>query len=343
MSTMEVIDDAARPLPLARRVQGASGLAYRAQQLAHVSLLENFESATPWGWQAIVNARIESALVNARALAYFLTSGKHNYAHNLHFSDYTDSLWHNQADDFTPTAEAIIRTASRYLAHASPGDLTDTEVEPHPGQWPLTEIALVITRALSDFIEVLETKHVDRAGWFCPRPTQTYDALIATDPMTRRTPRSEHPEVGELTKILHRDLDRRRPVPAAEAIAHALQHTRRVDDGGWYRQRWTRGIVEVPRLRTAQNDFRGAEIEKQQLFTKVLDANRVAIESGGFPEAERIKTRSDEVPAVMIECDDAGELFVADGQCRVFSALWHGFETVDAYIFHRRGVRERPS
>jgi hypothetical protein len=339
-STM-TMDDVGRDLPPARLVRGASRLSYRAQQLSGVVLLEDIRGSAR-DRLTINNALVESALVNARALSYFLTARVHNPKNNLHHSDYSATAWTSQSNDIMDVAEAIIGAASEFLAHASPGDPADTEPEPHPGQWPLIEIAVVLTRAFGDFVEVLEKAHVDRAGWFCPRPTQTYGALIVTDPLVKRTPISDHPRVGELTQLLQARLDARRPVPSAEALDHARRHTARVDDGSWYHERWTRGAVEVGRLRTAHSDFRGAPITKQALLADVLRAHRDEIEAGTFPEADTIRTLPSAIPAVMVEVDDAGELFVADGQCRVMSGLWHQIETVEAYVYHRRGVRELP-
>lgn len=131
-------------------------------------------------------------------------------------------------------------------------------------------------------------------------------------------------------------------VDAAEAMAHALTHTKGPLDPSWAEEAWTRWTVSPARLRTAHSDFRGVPIEKNELLVDVLDRSREDIGAGASPEAERIRTHPTELPAVVLEADDAGELFVADGQCRVLCALWNGISEIRSFIYHRQGTRLLP-
>lgn len=131
-------------------------------------------------------------------------------------------------------------------------------------------------------------------------------------------------------------------VKAAEALAHALEHTEGPLDPSWSEEVWVRSIVSPSRLRTAHSDFRGVPITKNELLADVLNRSREDIEAGVFPEAERIRSGEEHLPAVMLEADGAGQLFVADGQCRVLCALWNGIDEIDSYVYHRPGTRELP-
>ena len=95
-------------------------------------------------------------------------------------------------------------------------------------------------------------------------------------------------------------------------------------------------------LRTPHSDFRGVPLTKGERFVDILERSRNEILTRAFPEAERIMAGGNP-PAVMVERDDAGELFVADGQCRVLAALWHHVDRLEAYVFHRQGVRPLPT
>ncbi len=131
------------------------------------------------------------------------------------------------------------------------------------------------------------------------------------------------------------------PVPASEACAHALEHTKGPLDEFWQKEQWSKGPVEVVLLRTAHPDFDGVKLTKNERMADILDRSRGDILAETFPRAGRIKAGGD-IPAVMLESDDTGELFVADGQGRVLTALWRSIERIDAYVFHRPGVRPLP-
>ena len=136
-------------------------------------------------------------------------------------------------------------------------------------------------------------------------------------------------------------LDYMKPTTAALACVHALQHTDGPLDVSWKEERWFNGSVAVLALRSAHSDFDGEPITKGELMHRILNLHRSDILARNFPRSARI-VAGGTAPAVMLEADDAGELFVADGQGRVFSALWHGVDVMDAYVFHRPGIRTLP-
>jgi hypothetical protein len=183
---METIDpsDVSRVLTIEQLGRGAEGVGYRAQQLAHVTMLTRSQTDYPRGWQTINNARIESALIHSRALAYLLTSSTKHAKYNLSIRHYSISTW---------AAESISGRNS----------------EPHSGAWPIPEIAVFLTRGLADFVEALRARFPDRAALFDERPpSQHYQRLMESDPLAAVIPISEHPDVGDLTKSLQTYLAR---------------------------------------------------------------------------------------------------------------------------------------
>ncbi|MEX2651271.1 MAG: hypothetical protein WD473_02340, partial [Acidimicrobiia bacterium] len=78
--------------------------------------------------------------------------------------------------------------------------------EPHPGAWPLTEIAFALSRGLRDFAEALDTKYPDLAALFGDRPSNLYDSLRTHPPGFWPTAISDHPEIGDLTRALQRHI-----------------------------------------------------------------------------------------------------------------------------------------
>ena len=97
------------------------------------------------------NALVESGLANARALAHFFGDKKSD----VHFTAYAPK-W---SDDVTKIASEIDGPISRYLGHASYGG---KKGEPHPGQWPLPEMAVILVGAGARFVDSLGSE----AGWF---------------------------------------------------------------------------------------------------------------------------------------------------------------------------------
>jgi hypothetical protein len=162
-------------------------------------------SLAPRQFQAIANARVESALVHGRALAYFLRS-KLPSRSDLHYSHYSKSIWREGAKTLNDEADAIINQASQRLAHAT---IPHPEWEPHPGAWALTEMATLLVDRFAKFIEALHGKYPERAVWFKPDPRNTLRFLVANDLHLERTDPSDHPDVGGLTLILQDWLDGR--------------------------------------------------------------------------------------------------------------------------------------
>lgn len=174
-------------------------MSYRAEQIAFVTMLGNLPRAVgERGARAIWNARIESVLVHGRALSYFLRS-KLPHKTDLHYSHYSKSVWNQEAKRIEEVATAIINQASTRLAHAHIGD---PDWEPHPGAWPLAEIATVLCHGLRDFVWALDMSYHDRAALFGDRPENVVNSLVAHISGFTPTEISEHPEVGDLTKKL---------------------------------------------------------------------------------------------------------------------------------------------
>lgn len=178
--------------------RGANGIAYRVEQLVYGTLaLTERPKSRDVRQLAITNALVESALVHARALSYFLTSAPHD-ARNLHIDYYSKTAWRDGSTAITGVAEEIISAASHHLAHSSIGG---AEWEPHPGDWPLVEMAVILSRGLVDFVATLGQKYADRAALFGETPLFEYANLEAGGlPLT--TPTSDHPEIGALTTSL---------------------------------------------------------------------------------------------------------------------------------------------
>lgn len=177
--------------------RGACGISYRAEQLAWIVLFERMPPTTPRQHQAFSNARIESALVNARTLAYFL-GNEPKSGSDLHINHYSRELW-TKPVGFDGLTKTIKKAASSHLAHASTGPKS---VEPHPGQWPLHELAVVLVGALSDFVGGLVGMPSPSADLFQPAPPRTFLDLMANDPLRVPTPVSKHALVGALTTEL---------------------------------------------------------------------------------------------------------------------------------------------
>jgi hypothetical protein len=182
----------------------AHALSYRAQQLAYVALLQSrgvvgrIDDAFVRG--VIRNALIESALSHARALAYFLSGSPHDI--DMHFSDF-NSDW---VDAVSEQTGRIIGLVSEHLAHSQPGD---PQGEPHPGAWPVPELAVVLVGAFASLVDAWRAESRTDPGWFTPDPRQTYGRLQAVDVLAAPTSVSEHPDVGKLTTELQDYLQRR--------------------------------------------------------------------------------------------------------------------------------------
>ncbi len=134
--------------------RGARAIAYRTQQLSYgvILLLDWPLPGLRVGVDNVLkNALVESGLANARALAHFFGDKKSD----VHFTAYAPK-W---SDDVTKIASEIDGPISRYLGHASYGG---KKGEPHPGQWPLPEMAVILVGAGARFVDSLGSE----AGWF---------------------------------------------------------------------------------------------------------------------------------------------------------------------------------
>lgn len=151
------------------------------------------------------NARIESALAHARALSDFLgrkpnRKGKREYLHHSHFIKDWDH-------DVTNFVGRIFGPISEHLSHPVIGDSID---DPHPGKWPLVELAVVLVEGLKDFIaDAMDRTPTFDASWFTPRPYATYFELMYCFPLGYPTWPSEHRDVRRLTLELHAYLQHR--------------------------------------------------------------------------------------------------------------------------------------
>jgi hypothetical protein len=167
----------------------ASAVAYRAQQLAHAYavLYRVSYSAPEWAKQTIRNALIESALSNARGVAYFFTRTS-----DVHVSMFVAD-W---SDPVIKIAQGVESPISRHLSHATKGA---SDGEKHPGAWPIAELAVVLVGGLVRLVDALPD---DLPVLFVPSPADTLAFLDATEPLRRLTPVSDNPSVGDLTKLL---------------------------------------------------------------------------------------------------------------------------------------------
>jgi hypothetical protein len=178
---------------------GAQGIAYRAEHLAELAAL--FHSGLPIRVpdarvvKTIRNALIESALVNARALAWFFTQT----------SDVNTSMLRSKwEDDVVTVAGKVIGPVSQHLSHATTGSKTG---EKHPGEWPISELAVVLVGGLARFVQALDgSSETYELSWFTPSPVDTYRDLMALNPLSSPTRVSDNPSVGGLTRALHQHL-----------------------------------------------------------------------------------------------------------------------------------------
>ena len=182
----------------AQRRNGAQGIAYRAEQLARVAAL--FHHGIPFEvrddrFVTVRNALVESALVNAQALAWFFTRK----------SDVNTAMFdRNWKDDVSTVARNVIEPVSRHLGHATTGS---EEGEKHPGQWPIPELAVVLVGGLARFVEALHgSSQRYELNWFTPSPVDTYSDLMARNPLSTATRVSVNPSVGALTEALQQHL-----------------------------------------------------------------------------------------------------------------------------------------
>jgi hypothetical protein len=175
---------------------GARAVAYRAEQLAGVASLRRFHAENMRAATTMQNALVESALVNARGLAWFFTR-KSDVHTSMFLTDWSDSV--------VAVARKIVPPISRHLGHVTAGA---PEGEPHPGVWPIPELAVVLVGAVARFVRSLDPSSDSyELGWFRPSPIGSYDDLMAIDPLASPAAVSDNPSVAKLTRTLRRYLE----------------------------------------------------------------------------------------------------------------------------------------
>ena len=117
---------------------------------------------------------IESALAHSRALAYFLAKKPHKG--DYHYSHF-DSEWEITLEPLG----RVIGAVSEHLSHAAIGDPLG---EPHPGAWPISELAVVLVGVFATFVDA--QRSALHHGWFTPDPADSYLWLMSTDPLHGR-------------------------------------------------------------------------------------------------------------------------------------------------------------
>jgi hypothetical protein len=180
---------------------GARAVAFRAWQLAGVAMMlhagEVLRGADQRSLYTIQNALVESALVNARGLAWFLTA---------HGNDVSLEMYGLPRDDEVGKLRGVIvSTISQHVSHVTTGR---PEGEPLPGAWPICELADVLVGRLAQSVRELEASDPIKATWFDPSPIETQHELLA-ETSGFATTISDNPAVGRLTTALQRYLSSR--------------------------------------------------------------------------------------------------------------------------------------
>jgi hypothetical protein len=177
----------------------ARGMAYRAEQLALSAVILSTRGSLGAvaldHRQTIQNALIESALAHSRSLAEFFMDHP-KYVRSSMFSGVTGSE--------LPSALVgrIYGMASEHLGHTKVM-AADGDPDAHPGAWPVPELAILLTGALTKLVATLPP---ERAAWFTPPPMWAYECVRVLAG-GERPPVSEHEDVGALTLSLRAYLD----------------------------------------------------------------------------------------------------------------------------------------
>jgi hypothetical protein len=206
---METTGATNRPI-LPQLQRGAEGICYRAQQLGNAALIAYTwkmpDSISKPVKEFINNCRIEAALVNARALTDFLAPRQRKqYLHHSLYADWESDI----------PADVTGRMFGSISAHLSHPSLGDKEEEPHPGHWPLLEMAVILLGGLARFIEGSRELSSDRYDpvWFQPSPVAMDLQLRNGLPLLYPSPVSPHKTVGGLTRALQAHLQQRGLLP----------------------------------------------------------------------------------------------------------------------------------
>ena len=173
--------------------RGAGSICYRAGQVTDSFKVWKIGLPDETDYRIrgpIENALVESTLIHARSLAFFLQPQLDGG--DVHFSDYRPD-W---SDPIIEAAQGIIDPVSRYLAHSSRGSQTE---EPHPRAWPIPEMAVALVGGLASLTADLS---VAQRAWFWPEPGRLLGEMKVMGPLPG-TERSDNPKVAELTDSLH--------------------------------------------------------------------------------------------------------------------------------------------
>ena len=185
---------------------GAGGIAYRCEQLAVTALIigrRRHTTVTPSLGvgvdQIVTNSLIESSLVHARALAYFLGTTKLANVAAAHYGAEVS------AELAKVASESVIAPVSDHLAHSKfAKKVQRAEEVKHPGAWPITELAVVLVGGVASVVAEMSA---ERAASFDPDPRLWAEVLEAAVGGAR-TNLSENESVARLTTALQAYLDR---------------------------------------------------------------------------------------------------------------------------------------
>lgn len=191
----------------------AGGIAYRCSQVAFIALLmgEPLTVTPPPRMaaanvvQLVSNAFVESALVHARAIAYFLATTKRtDEVKAVDYAQYSAKVGEPLVDRDLATfvRREVLSPVSNHVAHAKYAGALKLDPEQHPGRWPIPELAVVLLDGVAQTVDRLDQT---ARAWFVPHPIELAGMLNRR--RSYRTPRSEHPAVRRLTDALHARLD----------------------------------------------------------------------------------------------------------------------------------------
>ena len=96
---------------------------------------------------------------------------------------------------------------------------------------------------------------------------------------------------------------------------------------------WRRCQVTPQSIRIVHGDFRRGPLRKGRLFDDVMREVRDRIDHDNFPLAEDIRMAwPDKQPILVLHTIHNGELYVFDGEKRVFNACYHGEGAMEAFV-----------
>lgn len=192
----------------------AGGIAYRCSQVAHIARLVGEPlTVTPPPHMAaanvvqlVSNAFVESALVHARAIAYFLaTRNRTDEVKAVDYARYAAKAGEPLVDPELAAfvAREVLSPVSNHVAHAKYAGALKLDADQHPGRWPIPELAVVLLDGVAQTVDRLDQT---ARAWFVPHPIELAGMLDKRRSF-RTTPPSEHPAVRKLTDALHARLD----------------------------------------------------------------------------------------------------------------------------------------